>query len=98
MCLKNGDTLRKNENWIYKGNLLLLTTSIINYLGTVFNYTSSLTLNQAALFGKELKAMNVLIHKTKHNDVKPPVKCQLLEGFVSSTLNYGCEIWGFEKL
>jgi hypothetical protein len=50
-----------------------------------------------ALVGKGLKALNVLIHKTKHYAVKHSVMCQLFGAFVAASLNCGCEKLGFGK-
>ena len=36
-----------------------------NYLGTVFNYTGNISLNQEHLLGKALKALNVLFYNCK---------------------------------
>jgi hypothetical protein len=86
-----------NERWTYNGSLITTTVNNNNYLGTVFNYTGFYTLNQTTLVGKGLKALNVLIHKTKHYADKPSVMRQLFDAFVAAPLNYGCEIWGFGK-
>ena len=69
----------------------------MTYLGTVFNYTGTFVLNQETIAGKGLKALNVLLNNTKHYKFKPSALCQLFDSFVSSILNYGCEIWGYTK-
>ncbi len=33
----------------------------------------------------------------KNLDIKPSIAFQLFDAFVGATLNYGCEIWGFDK-
>jgi len=54
-------------------------------------------LNQETLAGKGIKALNVLLNRTKQDNFKPSVLCQLFDVFVSATLNYGSEVWGFSK-
>jgi len=68
-----------------------------NYLGVVFNYTGSFTLNQEHLTGKALKAMNILLSKCHDYDLKPKILCQLFDAFVGSILNYASEVWGYTK-
>ena len=68
-----------------------------NYLGTVFNYTGSFVLNQSTIAGKGLKALNVLRCNIKDLYLKPSTICQLFDSFVTSILNYACEVWGFGK-
>jgi len=39
----------------------------------------------------------VLLNRTKQYIFKHSLLCQLFDAFVSATLNYGSEIWGFSK-
>ena len=41
--------------------------------------------------------MNFLLNKCSEFDIKPKILCQLFDTFVSSTLNYSCEICGKSK-
>ena len=74
------------EKWIFKGKLLEIVSDL-NYLGTVFNYNGSFSLNQKTLANKGLRALNVLLNKTRQYDLKPSVMCDLFDAFASSTLN-----------
>ena len=56
-----------------------------------------LVLTQKTLANKGLRALNVLLNKTRQYDLKPSVMCDLFDAFVSSTLNYSGEVWGFGK-
>lgn len=86
-----------NEKWTFNGEQLD-TVENFNYLGIVFNYTGSFSLNAESLAaGKGLKALNDLMNNLKNLDIKPSIVCQLFDAFVGATLNYGCEIWGFDK-
>jgi len=90
------ENIKENEKWVYDNNELEVVSDF-NDLETVFNYTGSFVLNQETLAGKGLKALNVLLNRTKQYNFKPSVLCQLFDAFVSVTLNYGSEIWGFSK-
>lgn len=86
--------LRNNEFWSYSGKKLEALGDF-SYLGTVFNYTGSFSLNQETLAGKGLKALNFLINNIKKYSLKPKTICQLFHAFVGSTLNYASEVWCF---
>ena len=66
-----------------------------NYLGCTFNFTGSFILNNQTLYGKGLKAMNVLIANLKRHDVLPKIALQLFDAFGTPVLYYGCEVSGF---
>jgi len=88
--------LLPNEKWTYNGHDIQVVNDF-NYLGVVFNYTGSFTLNQEHLTGKALKAMNILLSKCNDYDLKPKILCQLFDAFVGSILNYASEVWGYTK-
>ncbi len=92
---KRGPT-RANETWSFNGQNIEVVNDF-NYLGVVFNYTGSFVLNNQALSGKGLKAMNVLLMNIRKHNIPPKCMGQLFDAFVSSTLNYACEVWGFSK-
>ena len=96
MVFRKRGGLRSGEIWKYK-NIELDIVNDFSYLGTVFNYTGSFLLNQEALIGKGLKALNMLTFKTRSFPLSPKVLCQLFDAFVGSILSYACEIWGFGK-
>jgi hypothetical protein len=96
MVFRKRGPIRNNEYWTYN-NIPLEIVDNFNYLGTVFNYTGSFTLNQEYLVGKALKALNVLLFNLKQTPVKLITSLQLFDAFVVSILNYACEIWGFSK-
>ena len=96
MVFRKRGRILPTEQWNYNGQNIEVVNDF-NYLGTVFNYTGNFTLNQEYLSGKALKAMNVLLCKLKKFDLSPRTLCQLFDSFVSSILNYSCEIWGYTK-
>ena len=96
MVFRNRGPVLRNEKWSYNDSDVELVDNF-NYLGTVFNYTGTFVLNQETLAGKGLKALNTLLYNTKGLNLKTSVKLQLFDAFVGSTLNFGCEVWGFGK-
>ena len=85
VVFRNRGNLKQGENWFYD-KMLLETVDNFNYLGTVFNYTGSFSLNNQYVIGKALKAMNVLIKNIQQYDVTPSIALQLSDSFVSSSL------------
>ena len=85
-----------SEKWYYNGHALEVVDNF-DYLGTVFNFTGSFSLNTQYIVGKSLKAMNVLLRNIANFDLSPVVSLELFDAFVGSILNYGCPVWGFCK-
>jgi len=52
------------NTYTYNDNRLEVV-NYFNYLGTVFNYTGNISLNQQQLVGKGLKSLNVLLIKCR---------------------------------
>ena len=96
MVFRKRGGLKRDEHWTYNGKALEVVNDF-NYLGTVFNYTGNFNLNQEHLIGKAVKAMHVLNTNCRRFDLTPKILCQLFDAFVTSTLNYACEIWGYTK-
>jgi len=92
---KRGPIL-ESEKWLYN-SVPLETVDNFNYLGVVFNYSGSFVLNQSAIAGKGLKALNTPLANIRSFVLKPITTCQLFDSFVGSVLCYGCEVWGFSK-
>ena len=88
--------LLNNEKWYYN-DIEIETVNDFNYLGVVFNYTGTFVLNQQYVSGKALKAMGVLMQNIRKYDFSPKSLCQLFDSFVTSVLNYACEVWGYTK-
>ena len=88
---------RENETWLYKNNEIEIVNDF-NYLGVVFNYTGSFVLNNLFIYGKALKAMNVLVaNSVRKYEINPKLCLQLFDAFVGSILNYGSKVWGYTK-
>jgi hypothetical protein len=82
--------------WIYD-NRVLEIVSQFNHLVT-FRSGGAFRVSYQTLIWTRFKAMHVLIAMVKLDDFKPDVMCQLFDVFASSTICYGTEIWGFNKL
>ena len=88
--------LKSNEKWSFNGKELEVVDKF-NYLGTIFDSNGTFTSNTEMLVGKGIKAMHVLISNTKKFNFNLSTMLQLFDAFVTSTLNYSCEVWGFSK-
>jgi len=76
-------------------NELLETVDHYNYRGITFNYAGNFKINIETIYGKGVKTMNSLISNINKYNTNPKISLQLFHAFVSSTISYGCEIWGF---
>ena len=96
MVFRKRGRLLPTEHWTYNGSDIEVVVEF-HYLGAVFHYTGNVNVNQEYLVRKALKAMNFLFNNCSEFDIKPKILCQLFDTFVSSTLNYSCEICGKSK-
>jgi len=96
MVFRKRGGLKPGESWTYNDMSIDIVDSF-NYLGTVFNYTGSYSMNQEYVIGKALKALNTLWVNCVKIKMKPKILCQLFDAFVGSTLSYSSEIWGYTK-
>ena len=96
MVFRKRGGLLNSEVFTFNGNRLEVVNDF-NYLGTVFNYTGNVSLNQQQLVSKGLKALNVLLIKCRKYKVKPIILWKLFDSFIGSIPNYACEISGFSK-
>ena len=96
MVFRKRGGLLNSEVFTFNGNRLEVVNDF-SYLGTVFNYTGNVSLNQQQLVSKGLKALNVLLIKCRKYKVKPIILWKLFDSFIGSIPNYACEISGFSK-
>ena len=82
-----------DEKWYFKGSSIDIVNDF-NYLGVIFNYTGSFTLNNQFIYGKGLKAMNILLTNIRKFKINPKLSLQLFDAFVQSVLIYGSPVWG----
>lgn len=96
MVFRKRGPLKMDEHWFYDNKEVEVVNDFI-YLGTVFSYTGSFSLNQKTLAGKGLKAMNALLSNLKEFGFTSKTTCQLFDSFVGSILGYAGEVWGHSK-
>jgi hypothetical protein len=80
-----------NEKWLYNNEAIDIVDDF-NYLGVTLNYTGSFVLNNKCLYGKALKAMNVLYQNIRCFELSTTSSTQLFDAFVGSIINYACPI------
>ena len=96
MVFRKRGRLLQDENWTYDEKVLEVVDSF-NYLGTVFSFNGKFSVNDDFLVGKALKVMSALLKHCRNVPLKPKSLCQLFDSFVSSILNYSCEVFGFKR-
>lgn len=94
MVFRKRGGIKRNEH--FKLNRLDVANDF-NYSGKTFCYTGNFDLNTNMLYEKGLKAMNVLVANLRKCKTLSKVSLQLIDLFVTPTVSYGCEIWGFSK-
>jgi hypothetical protein len=72
MFFRKRGPLKDNGNWYYN-DILLETADNFNYLGVVFNYNGSFTLNNQYVIGKGSKAMSVFSKSINKYEVTPSI-------------------------
>ena len=96
MVFRKGGTIIKTLKWTYKGQEIEIVNNF-NYLGIVMSSGGSFASATNTLYGKALKAMHSLFTLTKDMNVPIHIMLNLFNAYVSSILNYNCEVWGFMK-
>jgi len=96
MVFRKGGTISKTLKWTYKGQEIEIVNNF-NYLGIVMSSGGSFASATNTLYGKALKAMHSLFTLTKDMNVPIHIMLNLFNAYVSSILNYNCEVWGFMK-
>ena len=96
MVFRKGGSISKAFKWTYKGQELEIVNNF-NYLGIVMSSGGSFVPATNTLYGKALKAMHSLFNLTKDMNVPINIMFNLFDAYVSSILNYNCEVWGSIK-
>ena len=96
MVFRKGGVLSQNETWTFDSNEIEIVNNF-NYLGVVLSSGGSYVKATNTLAGKALKAINSLMAITKEKEVPIDIMLSLFYSFVGPILNYGCEVWGFER-
>ena len=96
VVFRNGGQLKENEQWFYNGSKVDVVDKF-TYLGVVLNFNGKFSVTQKHMAEQGRKAMFALFKNTKPYIFNHNTMLLLFDTYVSSVLNYGCEIWGFHK-
>ena len=96
LVFRNGKKLTGHVNWTYDGKNIEVVDQF-NYLGMLFNYNGKFTQTQRHVAEQGRKALFAISSTLKNFNFNLETKCAIFDTYVSSILNYGCEIWGFHK-
>ena len=97
VIFSKGGRLPRDLRFIYNGEEIEIVKQF-SYLGIVFTFGGSCHETQETLAGQALKAisaMNTYLYKFTH--LKPSHILDLFDKLISPILNYGSELWGFNK-
>ena len=97
MVFRNGGQLPQNLMFTFKGSNIEIVKKFC-YLGIVFTAGGSSFETQKTLAGQALKAiftLNKYLHK--FTSLMPAHILDLFDKLISPILNYGSEVWGFNK-
>ena len=97
VIFRKGGTIPRNLEFVYQGNKIEIVNKF-SYLGVVFTTGGSFANAQSTLSGQALKAifkMNKYLYKFTSISVEHRI--QLFDKLVTPILNYGSEVWGFQK-
>jgi hypothetical protein len=66
-------------------------------MGVLLYYNGKFNVTQKQVAEQGRKAMFLLMRETGHHDFNTVTILQLFDTYVGSVMNYGCEVWGFNK-
>lgn len=97
MIFRKGGRLPDNLNFKYNDSIIEIVNKFC-YLGVVFTSGGSSFETQKTLAGQSLKAIFTLSrYLYNFTPLKPSHVLELFDTLVSPILNYGSEVWGFNK-
>ena len=96
VIFRNGGQIKRNENWLYDGCQIEVLNQF-TYLGIVLNYNGKFLVTQKQLAAQGRKALFAMRANTLDMSLNHCTMFSLFDTYVSSILNYGCEVWGSHK-
>ena len=96
IVFRKGGKVKPEERWTYQEKELEIV-DCFNYLGVCFNYNGKYNIAQKVIGNQGKKAMAALFDKTRHYFLNAETLLSLFDTYIGSILNYGCEVWGFNK-
>ena len=96
VVFRNRGVLRENEKWYLNGKMIEICNQFV-YLGLLLNYNGTFTITQKTLSEQGRKATFCLLSKIYDECYNFETLLSLFDTYVTSIVNYGCEIWGYHK-
>ena len=96
MAFRKGGKVKPEERWTYQEKELEIV-DCFNYLGVCLNYNGKYNIAQKVIGNQGKKAMADLFGKTRNYFLNAETLLSLFDTYIGSILNYGCEVWGFNK-
>ena len=96
IVFRNGGNIRNNEKWYYNNENIEIVNEF-NYLGLLLNYNGKFFKTQKHISEQGQKALFAILNVCNSNYFNIETCLSVFDTYVSSVLNYGCEVWGFHK-
>ena len=96
VVFRNRGVVKEDEKWYLNGSMIDICNEFM-YLGLLLNYNGSFTNTQKVLSDQGKKALFYLYSKTHDDFFNVETLISLFDTYVTSIVNYGCEIWGYHK-
>lgn len=93
VVFRNGGKIHENEKWHIHTDQVEVVDKFM-YLGVLLNYNGNFNVTQKQLASQGRKAMFCLRSKVSQLNLNVETMFSLFDTYVSSILNYGCEVWG----
>ena len=94
IVFRNGGRLRTNNTFYFENNEIE-TVDSFNYLGVTLNFNGRFTKTQFIIADQGRKCMFNILKICKNLSLNVESKLNVFDVYVSTVLNFGCEVWGF---
>ena len=86
----------RNNEWFFDGCQIEVLNSL-SYLGITLLFNGKFTKTQNIISMQGRKCMYGIAKTFMNENLNVETKLSVFDTYISSILNYGCEIWGFDK-
>ena len=94
VVFRNSAKLSTKEKWVYN-NESIEVVDCFNYLGLTLNFNGKFTKTLKIIASQGEKCMWHILSICNRLSLNMETKLHVFDTYVSSVLNYGCEVWGF---
>jgi hypothetical protein len=94
LVFRRGGKMSPNSKWYYHDSEIEVVDSF-NYLGLTLNFNGKFTKSQSIIAEQGRKCMYHVLQICNNLSLNIESKLYVFDTYVSSVLNYGSEIWGF---